>query len=46
VVAVISPWNFANATRELAKIAPALAYCNAVVWKARQKCHSRLSPWR
>lgn len=32
VVAVISPWNFPTATASW-KIAPALAYGNAVVWK-------------
>ena len=32
VVAVISPWNFPTATAAW-KIAPALAYGNAVVWK-------------
>ncbi len=32
VVAVISPWNFPTATASW-KIAPALAYGNAVIWK-------------
>uniref|UniRef100_UPI0035624960 aldehyde dehydrogenase family protein n=1 Tax=Thalassovita aquimarina TaxID=2785917 RepID=UPI0035624960 len=32
VVAIISPWNFPTATASW-KIAPALAYGNAVVWK-------------
>jgi len=32
VVAVISPWNFPTATASW-KIAPALCYGNAVVWK-------------
>ena len=32
IVAVISPWNFPTATASW-KIAPALAYGNAVVWK-------------
>lgn len=33
VVAVISPWNFPTATASW-KIAPALAFGNAVIWKA------------
>ena len=32
VVAIISPWNFPTATASW-KIAPALAYGNAVIWK-------------
>ena len=32
IVAIISPWNFPTATASW-KIAPALAYGNAVVWK-------------
>jgi acyl-CoA reductase-like NAD-dependent aldehyde dehydrogenase len=45
VVAIISPWNFPTATA-VWKIAPALAFGNAVIWKPANLCQHLLLPWQ